>query len=105
MERDLLGLPVRLGGLGLTNPVTLSQYAFNASQHLTAPLAVLIIAQETNETANPDLIHNLKRVIRIENRQCQDQQAKDNFAQLSPQLRHCIDLAAERGSMCYLSEI
>ena len=67
VEHDLLGLPVRLGGLGLTNPVTLSQYAFNASQRLTAPLAALIIAQETNETANPDLIHNLKRVIRIEN--------------------------------------
>ena len=105
VERDLLGLPVRLGGLGLTNPVTLSQYAFNASQRLTAPLAALIIAQETNETANPDQIHNLKRVIRIQNRQRQDQQAKDIFSQLSPQQRPCIDLAAERGSSSWLTAL
>ena len=105
VERDLLSLPVRLGGLGLTNPVTLSQHAFNASRRLTAPLTTLIIAQETNETANPDLTHSLKRVIRTENRQRQDQQAKNTYAQLSPQLRRCIDLAAERGSSSWLTAL
>ncbi len=38
LERDLLSLPVRLGGMGLTNPATLSPHAFYASQRLTAPL-------------------------------------------------------------------
>ena len=96
---------MQLGGLGLTNPVTLSQHAFNASRRLTAPLTTLIIAQETNETANPDLTHSLKRVIRTENRQRQDQQAKNTYAQLSPQLRRCIDLAAERGSSSWLTAL
>ena len=36
-ERDLLALPVGLGGLGLTNPATNSSHAFQASERLTAP--------------------------------------------------------------------
>ena len=39
LECDLVGLPVRLGGMGFTNLVMLSTNAFHGSQHLTAPLA------------------------------------------------------------------
>ena len=42
-ERDLLALPVRLGGMGLVNPVSDSPYAFEGSKHITAPFVVLII--------------------------------------------------------------
>ena len=37
VERDLLALPVRFGGLGLSNPATSSPDIFQASQSLTAP--------------------------------------------------------------------
>ena len=40
LERDLLSLPTRLGGLGLTNPVTKSAFEFESSMQITAPLAV-----------------------------------------------------------------
>ena len=43
-ERDLLALPARFGGLGLTNPTTLSQEYVN-SQCLSAPLVSLILQQ------------------------------------------------------------
>ena len=38
-ERDLLALPVRLGGMGITNPVSTSHRNFEASTRLTSPLA------------------------------------------------------------------
>ena len=98
LERDLLGLPVRLGGMGLTNPVVLSTNAFQASQHLTAPLAALIITQQIDQNTDPDLTRSLKNSIHRENRQRQDQQAKDIYAQLTPQLKRCVDLAVEKGS-------
>ena len=63
LERDLLGLPVRLGVMGLTHPVMLSTNAFHGSQRLTAPLAALIITQETNQVADPDLTRSLKNSI------------------------------------------
>ena len=103
LERDLLGLPVRLGGMGLTNPVTLSTNAFQASQHPTAPLAALIITQQINQNTDPDLTRSLKNSIHRENRQRQDQQAKDIYAQLTPQLKRCVDLAVEKGSSSWLT--
>ncbi len=74
--------------MGRINPATLSPHAFYASQRLTAPLpALIIITQEINQAADPDLSHSLKGSIRSENRQRQDQQAEDIHAQLTPQLK------------------
>ena len=47
-ERELLALPVRLGGMGLINPARNSPNTFSASERLTAPLAALIVAQDPN---------------------------------------------------------
>ena len=82
--------------MGLTNPVTLSTNAFHGSQRLTAPLAALIITQETNQVADPDLTRSLKNSIHRENRQRQDQQAKDIHAQLTPQLKRCVALQLKK---------
>ena len=84
--------------MGLTNPVTLSTNAFQASQRLTAPLAALIITQQIDQNTDPDLTRSLKNSIYCENRQRQDQQAMDIYTQLTPQLKRCVDLAAEKGS-------
>ena len=44
--RNLLALPVRLGGLGLINPVENAAYEFNASTAITEPLVQQIVRQE-----------------------------------------------------------
>ena len=72
LERDLLSLPARLGGMGLTNPATVCQNTFLASQRLTSPIAALIITQETNQAVDPSLTQRLKSTIRSENRQLHD---------------------------------
>ena len=46
LERDLFTLPARLGGLGLFNPVQVSDLQFNNSLSVTAPLVDLILRQD-----------------------------------------------------------
>ena len=46
-ERDLFTLPVRLGGLGISNPVEGSDFEFQASEKITENLRKLIIDQES----------------------------------------------------------
>ena len=104
LERDLLSLPARLGGMGLSNPTSYSQYAFLASQRLTAPLAALIVTQEVDQIVSPDMCHNLKSSIRKENRLRQDQLAEDIHAQLSPQLKR-VELASTKGSSSWLTAL
>ena len=67
-ERDVLTLPVRLGGLGLTNPATNSSHAFQASERLTAPLAALIVAQSPERAVDQTEITAIKKEIRKTNR-------------------------------------
>ena len=46
VERDLLGLPVRMDGLGLTDPVVTSSSEYEASIEVTYPLVRRIVEQE-----------------------------------------------------------
>ena len=45
VERDLLALPSRLGGLGIINPVTSSDFQHLTSNNISAPLTSLIFQQ------------------------------------------------------------
>ena len=46
VERDLLGLPVRMGGLGFTDSVMTSSSEYDASIKITNPLVRQIAEQE-----------------------------------------------------------
>ena len=46
VERDLLGCPVRMGGLAFTDPVATSSSEFEASVKVTNPLVRRIFEQE-----------------------------------------------------------
>ena len=54
IERNLLALPVRLGGMGINNPTKESTYAFEASERITALIVALILAQEINQVQMND---------------------------------------------------
>ena len=51
-ERELLALPVRLGGLGIINPAQLTSFQHTSSKEVTAPLVTLILQQSTTYPAN-----------------------------------------------------
>ena len=46
VERDLLAYPVRMGGLGFTEPVVTSSSEYEASIKVTNPLVRRIVEQE-----------------------------------------------------------
>ena len=104
MERDLLALPVRLGGLGLSNPATSSPDVFQASQSLTAPLVALIVAQDVSQIVDTEA-STIKKNIRKSNHLRKAQQASNINDQLPPppQLKCSVDLATEKGSSSWLS--
>ena len=99
IERDLLALPVRLGGLGLHDPSSLSTESFQSSKHITAPLVALIISQDLEKTPDYDTISTIKKG----NRQLQDEKTRTVYDQLTPELKQCVDLSKEKGSSSWLS--
>ena len=53
-ERELIALPPRLGGLGITNPVQISDMEYENSMKLTAQLQLLIVNQDTDGEVNEE---------------------------------------------------
>ena len=103
VERDLLVLPVRLGGLGLRDPSTASSENFQSSERITAPLVALIISQNVGESVDPFTTSTIKKEIKKRNHQRQDEQAHIVYDQLAPDLKRCVDLSKEKGSSSWLS--
>ena len=103
IARDLLALPVRLGGLGIRDPSTTSSESFQSSKSITAPLVTLILSQDTNESIDPDTSSIIKKEVKKRNRQRQDEQAQVVYDQLTPELKRCVDLSKEKGSSSWLS--
>ena len=54
-ERDLLALPVRMGGLGIANPCHIAASEYEGSTAITEPLVEQIVAQ-THELPNDHAI-------------------------------------------------
>ena len=108
LTRDLLALPVRLGGLGLTNPTVTSDDNFQASVKLTAPLVAVIATQDQTLEIDPNDIFAAKTEIRASNRQHSEDRANVIHSQLTPELKRCVDLERSvglpPGSPCYLSQ-
>ena len=103
IERKLLALPVRLGWLGLRDPSTTSSDCFRSSERITAPLVALITSQDENEKVDIDSVRTVKNDVKRENRRRQDSQSETINAQLTPELKRCVDLSQEKGSSSWLS--
>ncbi len=61
LTRNLLALPVRVGGLGLVNPSTTLDTKFMASMKLTTPLSDTIVSQDQTKDVDPTDIINQRK--------------------------------------------
>ena len=103
LERNLLELPVRLGGLGIVNPAKTAAAHHDSSLHITAPLAVLILQQETAYPHNNNEKQaTIKRRLKSERRQKQAEDATRIRAELTPNLQRAMDLGSEKGASSWL---
>jgi len=104
LERDLLALPARVGGLGITNPVHLSSVEFEASTKVTGPLQSLILSQtgvysEDVRCAQLSLksaVQRSKSAVMVSSRDALLEQAP-------PSLKRSLGLASERGASNWLT--
>ena len=46
IERDILALPIRMGGMGLYNPAKSSKREYQCSKNITSPLVELILCNQ-----------------------------------------------------------
>ena len=88
--RDMLALPVRLGGMGIVYPISMSQHVFEASVKLTSPLVATIISQDQDKTVVVFKVMEIKASIRQSNRDHQVQQAETVYEHLSLQLKRYV---------------
>ena len=105
-ERQLLSLPIRLGGMGIINVCDVSDNEHANSKQATELLTAAIIAQQT---ALPlDLDERSKAVkaeIRSHRRQCQADLLADLRSRMTPEQLRANDIAQEVGSSNWLSSL
>ena len=101
LERDLLGLPVRMGGLGLINPTQSASTEYAASVCITAPLVKQIITQSHNPPDEMEVRDLLRQTHRVKEEWLRDKHAnvKNSFPE------RVVELASEKGSSNWLSVI
>ena len=104
VERQLISLPSRLGGLGIINPCDASAFQFAASQRVTGPLVSLILEQDSQFTV--DVLNEqlaLKREIHLENH-CRTKNLAASLHPLLPaELQRARELACLKSASSWLT--
>ena len=105
LERALLALPARFGGLGISNPAKLCEHAYAASRTLAAPLTDLIRKQKTS--FDPTSLKTLQQETRSRLRKEADERARAELEKIernaSENLKLAIKIACEKGASCWLT--
>ena len=103
-ERDLLELPVRLGGLGLVNPARTASQEYEASVKITGPLVRQIIKQ-AHEPPDETEIKTLQASARREKDELLKMQCEQVRESLPGKTERAVELATEKGASNWLTVI
>ena len=102
LDRDILALPVRLGGLGMTNPCLDANLEQSSSVKVTIPLVQQIVAQ-SHLMPDDSLVKSLQQAMRSE-RATVLQDREEHIRGVAPQkVQRALDLAVEKGSSVWLT--
>ena len=106
-ERELLGFPSRLGGLGIFNPTDSCKSAHEGSLRVTEPLVALITTQSTHfdPKALWDEVSELRKGLDKEN-DAAHQAKLDDFMTRAPEtLRASVKIAIEKGASSWVTAL
>ena len=106
VTRELLALPIRLGGLRITNPSVESTAHYETSKSITAPLTALIAEQAHSlpNTTNAEQLRIRKEAAKVRKRR-QAQSAVELNDQLPDNMQRAMSLSTEKGSLNWLSTL
>ena len=102
LDRDILALPVRLGGLGMTNPCLDANLEQSSSVKATIPLVQQIVAQ-SHQMPDDSLVKPLQQAMRSERATVLQDRAEYIRGVASQKVQRALDLAAEKGSSVWLT--
>ena len=103
-ERDLVALPVRMGGLGLINPSESADAEYSASIRVSAPL-VSKIEEQSHETPDKAEVQQLVYATRREKDHGLREELEEVKAMLPDKTQRAVDLACEKGASNWLTVI
>ena len=103
-ERDLVALPVRMGGLGLINPSESADAEYSASIRVSAPL-VSKIEEQSHETPDEAEVQRLVYATRREKDHGLREKLEEVKAMLPGKTQRAVDLACEKGASNWLTVI
>ena len=106
VERKLISLPVRLGGLGIQDPTETAEREFYNSSLVTQNLTSLIQNQETNlNNLDMDRIKEIAAQIKAEKEEFQLQKLDEVKTVLDEKKRRNLEFLNEKGSGVWLTAL
>ena len=106
LERTLIALPARLGGLGIHIPSRAAANEYHASQQVTSTLCDHVISQDLNYSS--EIITKqleAKAQISRETKERTSSEFNEVYENLPVSLRRAADLATEKGSSTWLTAL
>ena len=105
-ERKILALPVRLGGIGIPNPVMTADHEFSASVDITHSLTEIICNQENNfnNYDKAEVENIIKRTKAAKNERVKTD-ATNIVNSVDDKMKRIIELAQEKGAGVWLTTI
>ena len=103
-ERYLLSLPISSGGLGIQVPSAMCEEQYQMSRQITAPLAMIIVAQETHLPAKA-LVDDGKQAARQAKVQKRQAMIEQGHSALTNNLKQIVEQTKQPGASSWLSAL
>ena len=106
VERRILALPVRFGGVGIMNPVQTADHEYNTSVEVTADLKTMIFNQETSlENYNEERVKEAIDKAKQDKGKRLTEEFERIKAVADDNMRRNLELAREKGAGSWLSAL
>ena len=105
LGRRVLALPVRLGGLGIQNPVDTADGEFKTSVRVTKNLNEIIQRQEQKQNYKITNVREEIAKAKTEKESCLKEESKNILGQASGERGRTLLLAAEKGAGAWLTAL
>ena len=106
-ERDMLGLPARLGGLGMANPVTQAPSAYDAAVSVTEPLVQHILSGSPTSTADQVVAEQILQMAAVRRQKTSKlKELADTIqSRLPERTQRAMTAAREKGASSWLTAL
>ncbi len=106
IERRILALPVRLGGLGIHDPTKTAAFEYSASRKITEGLKELIVRQNTSiEILDNTQVKKTKQELKIAKENQYKEELNYLIANISPLKQRCLELSREKSASSWLTAL